>query len=43
MADFCVILNKLKNMTESNAKEIRKTFATADPEHTSVIGYDTFR
>uniref|UniRef100_A0A8C3Y6W5 EF-hand domain-containing family member C2 n=1 Tax=Catharus ustulatus TaxID=91951 RepID=A0A8C3Y6W5_CATUS len=43
MADFCVVLNKLKSMTESRAKEIRKTFATTDPEHTNVIGYDTFR
>lgn len=43
MADFCVVLNKLKSMTESRAKEIRKTFATSDPEHTNVIGYDTFR
>lgn len=43
MADICVILNKLKNMTESGAKEIRKAFATTDPEQTNVIGYDTFR
>nr|XP_030138939.3 EF-hand domain-containing family member C2 [Taeniopygia guttata] len=43
MADICVILNKLKSMTEPRAKEIRKTFAITDPEHTGVIGYDTFR
>ncbi|XP_058714164.1 EF-hand domain-containing family member C2 [Poecile atricapillus] len=43
MADISVVLNKLKNMTESRAKEIRKAFATTDPERTNVIGYDTFR
>ncbi|RMC06229.1 hypothetical protein DUI87_15660 [Hirundo rustica rustica] len=43
MADISVILNKLKSMTESCAKEIRKTFAATDPGHTNVIGYDTFR
>ncbi|XP_071286357.1 EF-hand domain-containing family member C2 [Agelaius tricolor] len=43
MADICAVFNKLKSMTESGAKEIRKTFAITDPEHTNVIGYDTFR
>lgn len=43
MADICAVFNKLKSMTESHAKEIRKTFAITDPEHTNVIGYDSFR
>ncbi|XP_059322408.1 EF-hand domain-containing family member C2 [Ammospiza nelsoni] len=43
MADICAVFNKLKSMTESRGKEIRKAFAVTDPEHTNVIGYDTFR
>ncbi|KAJ7403333.1 EF-hand domain-containing family member C2 [Pitangus sulphuratus] len=43
VADIGVLLMKLKDKTESRSKEIRKTFATADPEHTNVIDYGTFR
>ncbi|XP_071429650.1 EF-hand domain-containing family member C2 isoform X1 [Pithys albifrons albifrons] len=43
VADIGVILMKLKDKTESRSKEIRKTFATTDPEHTNVVDYDTFR
>ncbi|KAF2975435.1 hypothetical protein EK904_002001 [Melospiza melodia maxima] len=35
--------NANESMTESRGKEIRKAFAITDPEHTNVIGYDTFR
>ncbi|KAJ7422584.1 EF-hand domain-containing family member C2 [Willisornis vidua] len=42
VADIGVILMKLKDKTESRSKEIRKTFATTDPEHTNVVDYDTF-
>ncbi|NWS69140.1 EFHC2 protein, partial [Crotophaga sulcirostris] len=43
VADIGVIIKKLKHIAEPRSKEIRQTFAAADPEHTKVIKYDPFR
>ncbi|NXX43704.1 EFHC2 protein, partial [Tricholaema leucomelas] len=43
VADVGVILKKLKGITEPRSREIRQMFAAADPEHTKVIEYDSFR
>ncbi|NXK44208.1 EFHC2 protein, partial [Chauna torquata] len=43
VADTGFILKKLKDIAEPHSQEIRQVFAAADPEHTKVIEYDTFR
>ncbi|KFV12664.1 EF-hand domain-containing family member C2, partial [Pterocles gutturalis] len=43
VANIGVILKKLKDIAEPRSREIRQVFAAADPEHSKVIEYDTFR
>ncbi|NXI43529.1 EFHC2 protein, partial [Galbula dea] len=43
VANISVILEKLKGIGEPRSREVRQTFAAADPEHTKVIEYDSFR